>query len=114
MKPYIEEFHNEEKLEQAVSNLKNKGVHANDLYVLTHDDERTERISDKTNTNTIGIEETGLNEMVENFFRKKGDELRNQLSEMGLSETEAKTYEEKLDEGKALLIVKNPDQYQLV
>jgi Heat induced stress protein YflT len=114
MKPYIEEFQNEDKLKQTVTNLKNKGVQANDLYVLTHDDERTKRISDKAETNVIGIEETGLNHAVENFFSKKGDELRNQLHEIGFSEEEAKSYEEKLDEGKALLIVTNAEQYHLV
>ncbi|MCM3440631.1 general stress protein [Metabacillus halosaccharovorans] len=114
MKPYIEEFQNEENLEQAVNMLKSKGVQANDLYVLTHDDDRTERISDKADTNLIGVEETGLTKTLENLFVKKGDEIRNKLHELGFSTAEAEMYEEKLDQGKALLIIKNPEQYQLV
>ena len=114
MKPYIEEFLNEEQLKQAVDMLKSKGVQATDLYVLTHDDDRTERISDKVDTNVIGVEETGLNKTIENLFVKKGDELRNQLHEIGFSSSESEMYEKKLDEGKALLIVKNPEQYQLM
>lgn len=114
MRPYIEEFNNEDKLEKTVEMLKSNGVQSTDLYVLTHDDDRTERLSDKANANVIGMKETGLNTAVENFFRKKGDELRSQLYEMGFSETEAKVFEEKLDKGKALLIVKNPEQYHLV
>ncbi len=114
MKPYIEEFQNEENLEQAVNMLKSKGVQATDLYVLTHDDDRTERISDKADTNLIGVEETGLTKTLENLFVKKGDEIRNKLHELGFSTAEAEMYEEKLDQGKALLIIKNPEQYQLV
>ncbi|WP_226666624.1 general stress protein [Metabacillus litoralis] len=114
MKPYIEEYQNEDRMKEAVNNLKTKGVEKNDVYVLSHDDERTERISEKVDTNTIGSEETGMKNAVGNFFNKKGDELRNKLSEIGFSKTEAETYEEKLDKGKVLLIVTNPEKYQLV
>lgn len=114
MKPYVEEYHNEENLKQAVDLLKTKGVQADDLYVLTHDDDRTERISEKVDTNLIGTEDKGLTETLENLFVKKGDELRKQLQEMGFSEAESEMYEAKLDQGKALLIVKNPEHYQLV
>ncbi|XQY90236.1 general stress protein [Metabacillus sp. HB246100] len=113
MKPYVEEFLNEEKLEQAINHLKSSGVQPKDVYVLTHDDERTERISNKADTNIIGVEETGVGSAVGNFFSKKGDELRNQLEEIGFSNNEAELYEEKLDEGKVLLIVTNPQEYQL-
>ena len=114
MKPYVEEYQNEENLKQAVDLLKSKGVQADDLYVLTHDDDRTERISDKADTNLISIEDKGLTETLENLFVKKGDEIRKHLQDIGFSEAESDMYEEKLDQGKALLIVKNPEQYQLV
>jgi hypothetical protein len=39
------------------------------------------------------------------MFSKKGDELRNKLQEIGLSQEEAHEYEDELDEGKILLIV---------
>lgn len=114
MKPYIEEYQNEDRIEEAISDLKNKGVKSDDVYVLSHDDERTERISEKAEANTISPEETGITNAIGNFFNKKGDELRNKLSEIGFSKTEAETYEEKLDKGKVLLIVTNPEKYQLV
>lgn len=65
----------------------------------------TKRIADDTNTNTIGVKEQGLGTSIINFFLQKGDELRNQMEEMGLSKEEANLYEEKLDQGKILLLV---------
>ncbi len=62
------------------------------------------RIADDTNTNTIGVKEQGLGTSIINFFSKR-DELRNQMEEMGLSKEEANLYEEKLDQGKILLLV---------
>ena len=59
------------------------------------------RIADDTNTNTIGVKEQGLGTSIINFS-PKGDELRNQMEEMGLSKEEANLYEEKLDQGKIL------------
>lgn len=75
------------------------------LYVLAHDKHLTKRIADDTNTNTIGVKEQGLGTSIINFFSKKGDELRNQMEEMGLSKEEANLYEEKLDQGRILLLV---------
>ncbi len=40
-------------------------------------------------------------------FKKTGDQLRNKMQELGLNEEEANFYEEKLDEGKILLFVKD-------
>ena len=60
--------------------------------------------------NTIGLSEMGLGSAVGNIFSKKGDELRTKLEEIGFSKEEAERYEEKLDEGKILLMVTNRDR----
>ncbi|MGW8264066.1 general stress protein, partial [Bacillus sp. LR--39] len=75
------------------------------VYVLAHDDDRTERLADNTNANTIGAKETGFKHAVGNIFNKKGDELRNKIHEIGFSEDEAAQFEKRLDEGKVLLFV---------
>ncbi|MCD7034743.1 general stress protein [Metabacillus sp. GX 13764] len=105
MKPFIREYVNDALLKQDVLELKGKGVAPEDIYVLSHDDERTNRVADDANANTIGISEMGIGEAVGNLFSKKGDELRSKLSEVGFTEDEASSYEEKLDEGKVLLII---------
>ncbi|WP_242144363.1 MULTISPECIES: general stress protein [unclassified Bacillus cereus group] len=104
-KPVVHECQNEQEVFMKVEELELQGIHQDDMYVLTHEKHRTERVADDANTNTIGVKEQGLGTSIINFFSKKGDELRNQMEEMGLSKEEATLYEEKLDQGKILLLV---------
>ncbi|AZB40962.1 general stress protein [Bacillus sp. FJAT-42376] len=105
MKPVVKEYTNDETLKNDILELKGQGVDPKDLYVLSHDDERTKRVAHNADANTIGLAEMGLGSAVGNMFSKKGDELRAKLQDVGFSETEAEAYEEKLDQGKILLIV---------
>ncbi|SDJ76287.1 general stress protein [Sediminibacillus albus] len=105
MAPFIKKYTNDEQLQQDVNKLSQKGVDKNNVYVLSHDKERTKRIADNAEANTIGLNEMDLSSAVGNMFSKKGDELRTKLKEVGLSEVEADNYEEEMDKGKVLLIV---------
>ncbi|WP_087973123.1 general stress protein [Oceanobacillus rekensis] len=107
MKPFIREYINEEQLKTDVNKLQAKGINKDDIYLLTHDDERTGRIADNANTNTIGMKEMDFSSAVGNMFSSQGDQLRTKLEEMGFSEAEAANYEKDLDEGKVLLMVTN-------
>ncbi|AKO94737.1 general stress protein [Priestia filamentosa] len=113
MKPVVREYTNDELLKEDVKKLQVQGVDAKDIYVLSHDDERTNRVANNADANTIGIKEMGLGTAASNLFNKKGDELRHKLSEVGLSKTEAEMYEEKLDQGKVLVIVTNNETVRL-
>ncbi|WP_067727747.1 general stress protein [Oceanobacillus damuensis] len=110
MKPFIREYVNEEQLKTDVNKLQAKGVNKDDIYILTHDDERTGRLADGADANTIGMKEMDFSSAVGNMFNSQGDELRTKLQEMGFSEAEAENYEEELDDGKILLMVTNDDQ----
>ncbi|MDR4171087.1 general stress protein [Bacillus cereus] len=104
-KPVVQEYENEQEVVMKVKELELQGIRQDDIYVLTHEKHLTKKIADDTNTNTIGVKEQGLGTSIINFFSKKGDELRNQMEEMGLSKEEANLYEEKLDQGRILLLV---------
>jgi len=104
-KPVVHEYENEQEVVMKVKELELQGIHQDYIYVLTHEKHLTKKIADDTNTNTIGVKEQGLGTSIINFFSKKGDELRNQMEEMGLSKEEANLYEEKLDQGRILLLV---------
>ena len=110
MKPTVKEYTNDEVLKQDVTELKNQGIDKQDIYILSHDDERTNRVAGNADANTIGLSEMGLGSAVGNIFSKKGDERRTKLEEIGFSKEEAERYEEKLDEGKILLMVTNRDR----
>lgn len=105
MKPEVKEFQDDMDLIEEVKTQANKGVSKENMYVVSHDDDRTKRLADKVNANEIGIKEEGLKVAMENIFNKKGDELRNKLQEIGFSENEASELEEKLDHGKILLVI---------
>ncbi|MFN2747791.1 MULTISPECIES: general stress protein [Bacillus] len=110
MKPVVREYTNDEQLMKDVGELKRIGVAREDIYVLSHDDDRTERLAGNTEINTIGPEETGIKNAVGNLFQKKGDELRNKMHEIGFSKQEAEQFEKRLDEGKVLLFVTDHDK----
>lgn len=105
MKPIYKEYQDDLELVEEVKLQISKGVSKDNLYVISHDDDRTKRIADKVDANEIGIEEEGLKEAFQNIFRKKGDELRTKFNEIGFSKNEASELEEKLDHGKILLIL---------
>ncbi|MGJ9458622.1 general stress protein [Oceanobacillus sp. CF4.6] len=112
MKPFIREYINEEQLKTDVNKLQVRGVKKDDIYLLTHDDERTGRLADGSETNTIGMKEMDFSSAVGNMFNSQGDELRTKLEEMGFSKAEAENYEEDLDDGKILLMVTNHDNVE--
>ncbi|GAB3064264.1 YflT domain-containing protein [Virgibacillus ainsalahensis] len=105
MKPFIQEYSNDEKLKTDVSILKDKGINKEDIYIMSHDNDRTERVADGSDANTVGFKEMDFMEAVGNIFSSKGDELRTKLEEIGFTEAEANDYEEDMDEGKIFLIV---------
>ena len=109
MKPFIREYANDEQIEKDIMTLKNNSVDAEDVYVLSHDDDRTNRIAKKVGANTIGMKEMHMGSAVSNVFKKKGDELRTKLKEIGFTQEEANNYESDLDKGKVLLIVTNQE-----
>ncbi|WP_059104222.1 general stress protein [Shouchella shacheensis] len=107
MKPVYKELLNDEKVVETVNALKVQNISEDDIYVITHDDERTERVADNADANTVSAQETGLGTSIKNMFRKKGDELRAQFEELGFDADEAQQLEEKLDQGKVLVVVRN-------
>lgn len=109
MKPVVKEYKDDTKLMDEVKSLAAKGVSKESLYVISHDDDRTDRVADNVDANKVGVDEEGLGTAVKNIFRSKGDELRAKFEELGFTQAEAEKYEEKLDEGTILLINTNPD-----
>ncbi|PPA69734.1 general stress protein [Jeotgalibacillus proteolyticus] len=107
MSLYYKEFSNDEEVVNAVNSIKTRGVNEDTIYVVTHDDDRTKRVADNADANTIGASDIGLATATKNVFRKKGDELRAQFEEIGFTTAESENLEDKLDQGKILVIVKD-------
>src|SRR5699024_813392 len=86
MLPKVIEFDDDTKLMEEVKNLAAQGVSKDNLYVLSHDDDRDKRVADSVDASTVGVGEEGLETFVKNIFRQKGDELRAQFEELGFDQ----------------------------
>ena len=91
---------------EKINQLAALGYTKEDLYVIAHDKDRTEDLSDGLNVNDVGLKEEGVFDKVANVFRKRGDELRSQFENLGLTQAEAEKYEEELDKGRVVVIGK--------
>lgn len=90
---------------EAVQELRNAGYLSENIYVIDHDEARTEKIAEVARANEVGIEEEGALSAIANIFRSRGDELRAKIVSLGFTQSEAEFYERELDLGKVLVIV---------
>ena len=83
-----------------------QGYTKDEIYLLAHDHNRSEHLTDKLDVNEVGVGEQGIFDAVANVFRSRGDELRSKMEALGLSTLEAEQYEEELDHGRLVVIAK--------
>ncbi|ANS75828.1 general stress protein [Paenibacillus yonginensis] len=108
-KSYAKVVQNGVQAVQEVEELRRTGYSDNQIFVLAHDEDRTDRIADTAAASEIGVKEEGMMNSVANLFRSRGDELRAKITSLGFTEDEADFYEKELDMGKVLVIAKqNP------
>ncbi len=98
-----------EKLEELV----NEGYAKGNLFVIAHDERRTDHISEHTDATKIGILEEGPITAIANLFRSKGDELRAKLRSVGISEEHAEQLERELDKGLVVIVAWGGISYHL-
>ncbi|GLB59126.1 general stress protein [Cytobacillus sp. NCCP-133] len=84
--------------------LQSQGFNKEAIYIFAHDKDRSEHLSDATDTGDVGMKEQGFFDSVGNVFKKRGDELRSKFESVGLTKTEAEQYEKVLDEGKLVIV----------
>ncbi|KON85500.1 general stress protein [Sporosarcina globispora] len=106
----VKEYNTIDEAVQAANSLHGRGVAENEVFVLAHDDGVTNTVANYSEAEKIGVDETGMGTAFKNMFRSQGDELRSKMKEIGLSPTEADSYERTLDKGKILLICKDDNQ----
>lgn len=87
-----------------ISELQQDGFDKENIFVLTHDAIRTQKVSEETDVQVIGIAEEGVLTTVANFFRSTGDELRAKLLSMGVSQEKSEQLEGEMDQGKIIII----------
>lgn len=95
----------EEGAIRAIRGFREEGYSLSEIYVLAHDDDRTEGLRRLTDTNTIGVMEEGMATAFANLFRSRGDQLRAKIESLGISPSEADRYESELDRGRIMVLV---------
>ncbi|MGN7360587.1 general stress protein [Paenibacillus sp. SAF-054] len=105
-KSYAKVVENGVQAVEEVNQLRSNGYVYEDIFVLAHDGDRSERIAETANADQIGMKEEGMFDALANLFRSRGDELRAKITSLGFTEAEAQFYEKELDLGKVLVIAK--------
>ncbi|MEK4967998.1 general stress protein [Cytobacillus sp. FSL R7-0696] len=90
-----------------INSLENEGYTKKDIYLFAHDRDRSENLTDATDTNDIGMKEQGVFDSIGNVFKSRGDELRSKMRSVGMTDVEAERYEEVLDQGKLVIVGSN-------
>ncbi|AEI45978.1 hypothetical protein KNP414_07475 [Paenibacillus mucilaginosus KNP414] len=81
-----------------------QGHNKEEIYVLAHDDARTDLVADYSDAEKIGMSEEGVWNSIANMFRSQGDELRAKLKALHVPDAEAERLEQELDDGKIVLL----------
>lgn len=105
-KSYVKVVQNGLQAVETVGELRATGYLTEQIFVLAHNQDQTERIAETANADEIGIKEEGVFDAIANLFRSRGDELRAKIVSLGFTEMEAAYYEEELDHGKVLVIAR--------
>lgn len=107
MKAYAKLVNNGLEAMDVVRDLHSQGYNRDEVYVLAHGKERTDRLADTTDASKIGMTEEGVFDSIANLFRSRGDELRSKIESMGFDSYEASMYEAELDQGKVLVMARH-------
>lgn len=99
------------EVQQQVNKFQREGYLQANIFVLTHDKSRTNRIADNTDAELIGIAEEGLGTAIANIFRSTGDELRAKMRSLGIAKQDAERLEQEMDKDKILVIAWGGREY---
>lgn len=100
----VEVVENGVQATNTIDMLNNQGYPKEHIYIFAHDKDRSENLTDATDTGAVGMKEQGLFDSVGNVFKKRGDELRSKFESLGMTTAEADQYEKVLDEGKLVIV----------
>ncbi|SDW98991.1 general stress protein [Paenibacillus sp. CF384] len=99
------------EVQREVNRFRTEGYDPNNIFVLTHDKDRTSRIAENTDAEKIGVTVEGVGTAIANVFRSTGDELRAKMRSLGISEPYAEHLEGEMDKDKILVIAWGGREY---
>ncbi|WP_018924516.1 general stress protein [Salsuginibacillus kocurii] len=106
--PYQEFYHDDDVIAK-VKELKEHGVNEEDIFILSHDPERTEALAVNAQANHMFEGQQPFWTTFKNIFRNRRDELQGKLETLGFDGGEADQLEEKLNEGNVLIVISDKE-----
>ncbi|MBU8753584.1 general stress protein [Priestia megaterium] len=97
------------EVKEAIEQFLSLGFRKDNIYLLAHERDRTEELTNVLNTNDISISEPGDNKPMANSLHFYKDELHTKLYSLGLSAAEVQQYEKELNWGRILVIATKAD-----
>jgi hypothetical protein len=94
---------NDVEAKKTVEQFLNQGFTKNEVYLLAYDKNRSDDLTDATNTNETLPTEVGVFESLAHVFRSRGEELRSSMKSLGFSNFEAQQFEGELDLGRIVV-----------
>lgn len=104
---HVKVVENVVEAKKAVDQLIQEGFTKDEVYLLAHDSDRSQHLTEGTDTSSIGASEQGVFDSMANVFRTRVDELRAKMKSLKLSEMEAEKLEKELDDGRVVVIATN-------
>jgi hypothetical protein len=95
---------NDVEAKKTVEQFLNQGFTKNEVFLLAHDKNRSDDLTDATNTNEILQTEIGVFESLAHVFRSRGEELRSSMETLEFSNFEAEQFEGELDLGRIVVV----------
>ncbi|WP_071461442.1 general stress protein [Bacillus massilinigeriensis] len=89
---------------EKIKMLETEGFTKENIYIFAHSTDRSEHLTEATETGEVGFKEQGFFESIGNMFRSRGDELRAKFESLGMTKQEAEQYEMELDKGRLVLV----------
>ncbi|ACT00521.1 MULTISPECIES: general stress protein [unclassified Paenibacillus] len=100
------------EVQEQVHRFERDGYARENIFVLTHDKDRTERIAKNTNAEQISVAAEGVGTAIANIFRSTGNELRAKMRSLGISKQYAEHLEKEMDRDKILVIAWGGKEYK--
>lgn len=102
-------FNTEREIIQAIQSLKEKGVHEGEITVMADKKEDLDFVNQKSDPDvdvvTNSNEDSFIDKMKHFFLNEGSEDIRNQLGELGLADSEATAYINEVEAGKFLILL---------
>ncbi|MFE4704680.1 general stress protein [Peribacillus simplex] len=102
-------YNTEREIIQAIQSLKEKGVHEGEITVMADKKEDLDVVNQKRDPDvdvvTNSNEDSFIDKMKHFFLNEGSEDIRNQLGELGLADSEATAYINEVDAGKFLILL---------